>query len=211
MGIELTTVDAVKSWLSGTGKAPAASTDDDNIQACIVMWSWIFMWKVGLGADGDVPEVNPFNEPVEFNEWYDGTGHGLMFLRNNPIQSVISLNVSGRSIPLAPNYSDTGVMINSAKDALIMRGGPGVGYGSGGFDEGVQNINIVYTAGYKNTPPDIERACVIQVALTYKRRDWIGLKSKTMAGGAGTTSYQDYECEPVVEAILNNYKTIIPI
>jgi hypothetical protein len=215
MGIELTTVDAVKSWLSGQGKSPSASTDDDNIQACITMWSWIFLCKSGFTTDSDVPEDSPFNTPIEYDEVYDGTGHGMMFLRNSPIQTVTSLSINGSPVTLSSGYGSTGFLINTARTALVISGGSGVAYsGVGGgacFNEGVQNIHIVYTAGYTRTPPDIERACVKQVALTYKRRDWIGLKSKTMSGGAGTTSYQDYECDAEVEGILGYYQKVIPV
>ena len=58
------------------------------------------------------------------------------------------------------------------------------------------NINVQYQAGYTATPPDVELACCQMVAVNYRRRNWVDLKSAAMAQSAGTLSYRDRHEHP---------------
>jgi hypothetical protein len=208
--VNLTTVDKVKSWLSKNGAIPATNSDDDNINGCIAMSSATFLFKTGRGPqDGTFPEVSPFVQPVEYDEWYDGSGHDRMFLRNFPIKNVLSFTVGFREVIKSLGYGKAGWVISGDKTSIVMRGGGGENlnfrFGVPTIEKGVQNVHVVYLAGYDFVPPDIELAMTKHVALTYKRKDWIGLKSKGMGNAAGTTSYTDVEFEADVECVIDNH------
>lgn len=68
-------------------------------------------------------------------------------------------------------------------------------------DAGAQMLLNYAAAG---TPPDIELAVRKMVFLTYKRRDWEGLKSIAKPE-SGTTSYQTWEVDPSVLEVIRNY------
>jgi hypothetical protein len=108
-------------------------------------------------------------QPVEFNEFYDGSGSDRQFLRNWPVQSVVSVTVGGVALPLATPGSTNGVgiVIDGSKKSISMRGGsriPTRGYAGsysrgndcsgnvGRFFRGQQNVNVDYIAGFPLAP-----------------------------------------------------------
>lgn len=303
--IDLTTLAAVKSWV----KVPLNQTaDDDLIQACITAAGMFWLVATGRGnADGSVPALSPFNQPVPYNENYDGpgnldvNGNSRMFLRNSPIQSVQQLTVNTFQVQQSTAFGQPGWVIDSGGKSLLIRGGGGgsgsftnnffpLGSTSAFFRKGGQNINVQYTAGFPGqlisgelqaiptpagnpprsiivvsrpwlsdagvvnfqngaqfakstlaplqgqyfllgggqylfnsadagtsilisynsagTPPDIEIANRQMVALNYKRRDWIGLKSRAMGGNAGSTTYGDWIIPPEAMQVLSTYKRL---
>lgn len=225
--VDLTTLANVKSWLSAYGTAPANSSDDANIQACITTASIQFMWMTGRGAsDGSIftvtspptPIVSPFVQPVQYSEWYDGEGKCRMFLKNYPIISVESVSVGFQSIPQSTGWGNAGFVIDGSGVSISLRsGGSGLSFspfypgGYGTFCKGLQNIHVLYTAGYPSTPPDIELAIRKWVALNYKRKDWIGLDSKSMGQGAGSTRFTKEEFDTEVQRLVDFYSRVTPI
>jgi hypothetical protein len=213
--IDLTTVAAVKSWLSGTGIAPVNTSDDANIQACITAFSAMVLWKTGRGAEnGAEPTQSPFTAPQSYTETRDGNGSRRMFLRNYPILSLSSLVIGFWTVPQSLAYGQAGWVIDQSGKSISLRGGSNAyaspsffsfGYG-GTFYKDIQNIVITYTAGFAQIPDDLGLTATKVVSLMYKRKDWIGLRSKTMANGAGTTSYVDYEMEPNDVATVVHYR-----
>ena len=207
--IDLTTLANVKAWLSGNGVAPQNPSDDLQLEACITAWSAMFLQRTGRGPqDGSEPTSSPFVAPVNYTEVYDGNGHDKLYLRNSPIQSVSSLIIGQTTIPASTGFGVAGYGIGANKKFIFMRQGGSAtfGYGCGrDFWKGIQNIQAVYEAGYTSTPDDVAKACIKASALEYKRKDWIGLRSKAMAQGAGTVSYVDFEYDPDVERLIANY------
>ena len=212
--IDLTTVAKVKTWLSSGGLAPSNTDDDPQIQACITSFSAMFLWRTCKGnQDGEEPSESPFVAPISYTEVYDGNGKDRIWLRNSPIQSVTSVIVGTVTLTLSTGFNSPGVTVSGNKKYIfICRGNTGIvnltdlGYGWGGcFPRGRQNVQVVYSAGYNSTPDDIEMAARKAAALNYKRRDWIGLRSKSLGQGAGSTSYQDWEYDPDVERLISNY------
>jgi len=197
--IDLTTVGAVKSWLSGSGIAPVNTSDDDAIQACVTYFSNVFLWRTSMtNQDGTMPDENPFLQVVTYTETYDGPGGPRLFLNHRPIQDVQSLMISGQTIMASTGWGQTGYVIDGNKASITLRG-------CGWFYMDTQNINVVYDAGYPDLPSDIVLAATKSCALQYKRKDWIGLHSKSLAQGAGTTSYEAWELDPDVERLISNY------
>jgi len=218
--IDLTTVAAVKSWLSSNGTASSNTSDDANVQLCITAASAYWLWKLGL-QDGDVTEdtESPLVTPVTYSDTYDGNGKTAMFLRRRPIQSVTSLQINTQVIPACPvgpaGINVAGYVITDDKKQIVLRNGsynfatlpqPYGFFGCWTFAKGTQNIFVTYSAGFTVTPPDIELACIQMVAQNYQRKKWIDQKSQAMANGMGTVTYRDWELPPEVLAVMNAYK-----
>ena len=217
--IDLTTVAAVKSWLSANGTASTQATDDANIQICITAASAYSLFKLGL-QDGDITEdtTSPLVEPTTYSETYNGNGKNQLFLKKRPIQSVTSLQIGNVVIPACPNgpagVNTAGYLIADDKKSLYIRNGAYgftsvasfPGFGRWCFARGLQNVFVTYSAGFSSTPPDIELEVIVQVATNYKRKSWIDQKSQALANGAGTVSYRDWELPPSVLGCMNRYK-----
>jgi hypothetical protein len=217
--IDLTTVANVKSW----AQVGASTSDDQTIQDAITAFSSYVLHLTGRGpADGSIPAASPFVTPVNYDEFYDGSGTLRQPIRNWPIVSVSSVNVNGSVIPQSTSLNVWGFVVDQDKRFISIRGGysatvatfQNYPYQGGrgnfraqgpGFCNGVQNVEIVYSAGFAAVPFDLEMAARRSVALNYKKRNWIGLRSQAMAAGAGTVSYATWEMEPQDERTIHYY------
>jgi len=213
--IDLTTLAAVKSW---TGLQN--TTDDQIIQDCITAFSAYVLRRTGRGpADGSIPSESPLVAQVQYSETYDGTGTDRLFLKNWPIVSVSLLQIGMVQIPQSGAIGQAGYVIDGSGKSLALRNGAGnsvsgiltVGFfttvGRGyKFVEGIQNVQVNYTAGFDGAPEDLEMCARKVVALNYKRRQWIGQRSQAMAGGAGTVSYGTWEMDADCDRTINYYR-----
>ncbi len=221
LSIDLTTLSAVKSWVQ---IAQTVTSDDQIIQDCITAFSAYVLKLTGRGpTDGSIPASSPFVAPVSYDEFYDGSGTLRQPIRNWPITAVTSVNVNGAAIPASTSIKTWGFVVDQDKKFISVRGGysPNVAtfqnyrYQSGrggfgaqgpGFSSGVQNVEVVYTAGFNGVPFDLEMAARKTVALNYKRKSWIGQKSQAMAAGAGTLSYDDFEMSTQDQRTIQYYR-----
>lgn len=195
--IDLTTVIAVKSWL---GVDVDNIDDDDNIQSCITALSLEFLHRTGVSLD-NVNNKSPFVEPIHYNEYYNGNGNQILFLRNTPIISINQLVINGVGIGQTDQFHKSlGYTIDASKKYLVLIAST--------FTRGVQNIYVDYQAGYTKTPMDINIAIRKWVALNYKRRSWIDQKSQALPQGAGTVTYQDYELSPDIQSVIDYYSRL---
>lgn len=155
--IDLTTLAAVKSW---AGVPANVTTEDDNIQRCITAASAYWLWYTGKSSENVTPSQSPFNQPVAYNENYDGSGSERQFVRTAPIQSVQALTIGNVPVQQSTVFGQPGWVIDSGAKSISIRGGGG---GSQSFTttlltpfllagqffvKGLQNVNIQYTAGY---------------------------------------------------------------
>src|SRR5260370_27933889 len=220
--IDLTLLATVMSWLTVTNPSAA---EQQSIQDCITSASAYWLWAVGMAPqNGDYPTVSPVKAPVtNIVESHDGNGSARMFLRIRPIQSVQSLTIDGIAIPASTSVTVPGYVIDGSAKSIAIRSGSGgpapgqrltVGFGflssprtgMWTFREGVQNVQITYTAGFTTQPLDIEMAVRQMVAVNYKRRQWIDQRSQAMAQGAGTISFRDWEFPPEVKSVMDHYR-----
>jgi hypothetical protein len=102
-------------------------------------------------------------------------------------------------IPLAANSQSAGYLFDSTMLYLI-------GYA---FKRGLQNISIVYTAGFTTIPFEIAQACIDLVALKYKEMTRIGLQSQTL--GNEMVSYRFWDLTSNQKGLLTQYKKVVPI
>ena len=215
--IDLTTVDAVKNRVVVTG-----SSDDAEIQAAITSFSQWLLEYTGQGT---------LNSIQQYDETYDGNGNNRMMLRTWPIQSLVSVTVGGAPIPIltTPSNGNWGVYVAPSQRWITMRGGVGgmsnfpysrYMFAWGGrqrgpcFSLGIGNVEIVYNAGYPDTPPDIEYAVRCVVALNYKRKGWQDMQSKGISntgGSSSTTRYQDWAWPPEYDKVFEQHKRMAQI
>jgi len=174
--IDLTFLAQVKSRAEVN---PTSTSDDPEIQSAITAFSqWLlnFTGKASLNSVGS------------YNEVYDGNGNLRLFLRNNPIQTITTLNVNGVSVPIvaATAFNSWGAFIETSQKSIAIRAGIGNfstfpyptawqgsvnGYRQGGpsFFYGIGNIQVQYTAGYLPTTVsnDIENVTAQTVTLAF--------------------------------------------
>lgn len=216
--IDLTTVANVKAWVQISS---GNTSEDAIIQDAITAFSAYVLRATGRGpADGSVPDESPFVTVVDYDEVYDGSGTYRQPIRNWPIASVTSVTIDGQAIPQSSSVSTPGWVVDGDKSFISLRGGmaPNVatfsnyrnqynrcGYG-GGFTAGIQNVQVVYSAGFDGVPIDLDMLARKVVSLNYKRRQWIGQRSQAMANGAGTVSYNDWEMDAQDMKTLMYYK-----
>lgn len=215
--IDLTTLQNVKDWLK---LQPPTSNDDDLIQACITAVSSYILWRTGQGDQSGDLSQSPFAAVCNFNDTYDGSGTLRQFLHNRPIVNVSAVTIDGVAVPASSGPMVAGFVVDGTRKSISLR--PGIGSAGFGwtawqagtyratgrwprFNEGIQNVNIQYSAGYAQTPFDLELAAKRIVALNYQRRDWIGEMSRSMGLGAGTVRLTTWELDPQDERILDYY------
>ena len=216
--VDLTTVDLVKDWIPGTFPD---SSDDAVLQSCITSWSYEFLRRTGTGDMGGDYTQSPFNAVCSWDEVYDGYGTSRLMLRNRPVVSIIALIVNGVSVPQSSGFSVQGWVLDSSRRSIALRGGV-LGFGSqlfqnwqsgpfralasvGKFPPGIQNIEVQYMAGYRQTPADIVECANKVVHQNYKRRPYADEASRAMAGGGGTIRFRDWEIPPECQAVVDRY------
>lgn len=218
--LDLTTLDQVKNWIPQM--AAAGDDDDAVIQACITAWGFEFLQRTGLGnQNGDLLQ-SPFNAICSFNETYNGGGTHRLYLRNRPVRTVSALFVNGVQIPQSTAYAVRGWVVDAnARSIMLRAGSTGFGgsysqtawqagayrsFGGGSrFPSGVQNINVLYTAGYSNTPADIVQCANKVVHLNYKRRGYVDERSRAMSAGGGTIAFQAWDIPPECQMVIERY------
>jgi hypothetical protein len=127
---DLTTLDAVKSWLSIT-----ATADD------------LLLRRLISAASGFAQQwMNRTIASKVYTRSFNGNGRPVLTLPDKPITAVSTLSVDGVVIPAAPVLSPATVGLSRVgytfDDHQVML----LGFL---FSKGFQNVNITYTAGYK--------------------------------------------------------------
>ncbi len=152
---DLTTVDLVRKYLD-TANTPApppnaAPLDNTILQLGVTSVSNYWLERTGLGS---------LNSLVDYDERYDGTGSDRLFVRNPPIVSVSALSLGGSAMQASPDGFASGWVVDNSRKSVSYIGGRGGARGaylrgtsgfqaaSAAFPRALQNVRIVYTAGY---------------------------------------------------------------
>ncbi len=99
---------------------------------------------------------------AQYTEYHDGGDSAILLLDHCPVQSVSEIHVDEdhdfeNAVPIDVNdyvlYSEEGLVVRIA----------------GLFGAGARNVRVIYTAGYAQTPRDVNRACVTLVASWFNR------------------------------------------
>ncbi len=138
-------------------------------------------------------EVGDTVNATAYTEVRDGTGTGKLTLRHRPVISVSSVSIgppSSARVPLTVNV-----------DFVFTK--YGIQSLGRGFQTGVANIEVVYTAGYAAIPADLSGAAAKLAALRYKEAERLGQSSKTLAGETITFDVKDFPDD--VKATIEQY------
>jgi len=181
---DLTTLANVKSWLG-----LSAGNDDPLLERMISGFSQnIQSW------------LNRQLKSQDYTENRDGNGGRSMTFADYPVTEVSSVKIDGKPILPASDFTSPGYRFSPT--SLVLNGYI--------FSKGLQNIEITYTAGFKEVPADIEQAVIELIGLRYKERDRIGQQSKNMANGE-TVTYMIKDFPDDVLTLLKNYKKVVPL
>jgi hypothetical protein len=198
--VDLTTVAAAQAYLS-----TALATTADQLQTLITA---ISRWAMTFCS-------RDFRLTT-YTEYRNGRGTDSMVLFQRPVQSVTSVQVDGQTIQAAsgPPWQ---AGWRSDSDRVYL-------FPPFSFTRNKQNTQFVYSAGYvtpgmfslNNTgpavtlPEDLQQAVIEAVAERYKRRDSIGVITKTIAGELITFSQADLpkSAMPVFNAYVDNLPKI---
>jgi hypothetical protein len=218
--LDLTTVDLAKGFISG--KTPGVPDPDDSlIQSCITSWGTEWLNRTGTGDQSGDFQQSPWNSVCTFTDVYDGAGGNRQFLRNRPIQSVISLTINGLQIAASTGYPAQGYLIDGTRKSISLLGGL-LGWNNqlwaswqagpyhkfrGGlrFWEGTQNVTVNYTAGYNITPADVTECASKVVSVNYKRKTYVDEESRAVGGGGGTTRFRGWDIPLECQGIVDRY------
>lgn len=152
--------------------------------------------------------IGPVSGSPTYDEWYDG-GRPQIVLRHTPVQSVTSITESygaATSYTLTPVTLDSGSVAGSfaytvdLSAGIITRRAAGVAMP---FAPGVQNIHVVYTAGYATVPADLVQATNLLIS-----HMWTTQRGGSKRPGTGGDDWNPSHLEswpPRVEEILENY------
>jgi hypothetical protein len=205
--IDLTTVKAVCDYLQ-KGESPTIVA---VIQPMVTGASRMFLSRIGVSS---LDSVN------SYDEFYDGNGSNTLFLDQVPIVSVSCVKVNARTLQPSTTVSSPGWVIDRTRKSIVFRlggvaGGP-ITFGTytasqngyqivGAFSRGIQNVEVVYTAGYTAIPADIVDKVTQLVAVNYQRRNWVDQESQNLSG-TGATAFHKWIWPPEVEECLDRYQ-----
>jgi IPT/TIG domain-containing protein len=190
--IDLATLADVRPYAGSTD--PSKNGDDPLLQDLITGASQYWLTRTGRGC---------LNSIVQYTERYDGNGKDALMLRYYPIVAVETLSLDALSIPVSPDYLQSGYIIDPATDSLVLIGGCSFGWGR-------LSVAVTYMAGYPEVPYDIADAVRKQVAINFKRRSTLDQGMVNYPQTGGSTSYRSWEVPPEVERVIQNYKRTVP-
>ena len=181
---DLTDLATVKAWLGVT-----ATTYDAQLSGLVTAVSSFVTGYLGRQLLS-----------ASYVETCRGNGQRAMVLRNFPITAVASVAFAGQTIAAAadPVALTSGILFDDRQLQLV-------GYR---FPIGLPVV-VSYTAGYATTPPDVGQAAVELVGEAFRRRDRIGLASKSL-GGQEVVAFSLKDMNDTVRALLAPYQVLAP-
>lgn len=181
---DLATVQDLQSWLKLGTPSEALAAELQRLVTAVSVWiqSWL-------------------SRTIPSQDYLDvANGHGgtRLMLGNYPVTAVASVAIDGVTVPASTGPAVPGWIL--ANDQVMLRGYQ--------FTAGEGNVEVAYTAGYADVPPDLTQACVELAAMRYKERERIGLAS--VAAGGQQTNYIVRDMPPGVATILQQYRKVTP-
>ena len=138
-------------------------------------------------------------EAADYTERYDGTNSDVLVPDNLPILSVDTVKVNGRVL----SRTDLSQLPWNGYDfdgnSIFLHGGEK-------FYRGRRNVEVTYRAGFNEVPEGVKQAGVYIASQMYKRRDRIGVTSKSI--GPETISYSTNDLDASAKMLLNDYRRV---
>lgn len=181
---DLTDLPTVKAWLGVTSSAFDAQLG--GLITAVSSFVTNYLGRQILSAS--------------YAETYRGNGQTVLLLRNFPVTAVASVAFAGRTITLQadPVALTSGILFDDRALTLV----------GDRFPIGLPVV-VDYTAGYVEAPADVMQATVELVGEAFRRRDRIGLSSKTL-GGQEVIAFSLKDMNDTVKALLAPYQVLAP-
>jgi hypothetical protein len=119
-------------------------------------------------------------EQESLTEYYDGNGEPSLYVRSVPVIAINAVYESYDQTWDATTLIDSDDYIVDLKIGRIYR------LGDVPFLLGVQNVRVIYDAGYAAVPDDIKMVAIDLVSAKYNRRKAAGISSRSLADGSIT-------------------------
>ena len=182
---DLCTLADLKAWLPNQG-----NNDDVALQNLI--------------SNGSAQVLQYLNRPHilasllgTLTENYDGNNSDRLLPHFYPIIAVNAVTVDGTPVPPSTSPLVPG-FLNDAR-RILLRGFQ--------FCRGVQNVSVIYTAGYASVPLDLKLAAMELFALAYRQRTHIGEKSNAMSSQI-TLSFDMSDVPPRSMNVFQQYRRV---
>jgi len=136
----------------------------------------------------------------EYTQYYDGGGHDMLFLNQYPITTISGIwDDSDWEWNSTTEVDSTSYRVSDEASGII-------NFRYTTLGDYIENIKIIYTAGYSSVPEDIKLSCIKEVARSYKGRNEVGVVSKTLADGSVSYTAQGLMVETTL--VLDMYKRL---
>jgi len=135
---------------------------------------------------------------ASYTETRNGNERVQLCLKNTPVTAVASVTINDTPVLPAVGATGTGYVFDDI--SIYLRQG---GYQSA-FIRGMQNVTVVYTAGFATIPMDVAQACIELVAQKYAKRNRIDKASETL-GTQQTISFSQADMPAQVRTALQPY------
>lgn len=182
-----TDLDLVKAFLG------IAETDNDHDQ--------LLNFFVNAASANCNKYTNRLLKARDLTEYYSGNGKNVLFVNNYPINSITSLYDDTDR-----NYGSETEITSDYYEILPENDKCMVVYVDSNFNEGFNNIKIIYNAGYVTIPSDLQQACLEIIAYMYKNSEEgrMGLSSRNI--GEGSIAIDVVDMPRFSSKILNQYR-----
>ena len=145
----------------------------------------LYVASVSSLSAGDPVAISLF---TSYSETHDGSGKVSQWLKEWPIRQLISVVdlSSGQPYPLNAIVADA--ELPRVTFATPLSGAPQLAILPSGFvlgnifSPGLQNLQVIYAAGYSSPPPDLAQAACELALLWFRNRDRIGVSAEAMLG-----------------------------
>jgi len=139
---------------------------------------------------------------AEYTEYRDGRGLPYIYTNQYPITTV-----SGIWDDYDWSWADATLI--SSTFYRVSNDGNSINFHDYTLTEGVENIKIIYTAGYSTLPLDLVQVCLEEVVIAWKAKSNPGLISITMEDGSIQRNSTNFL--PSSMAVLNKYRKPVMI
>lgn len=140
-------------------------------------------------------------EATTYTQTFNGHGGDKLFMPQFPIISVTSVTVDGVTIPPRPSVPGAGFAWD--EDGIYLQGYR--------FNKGVQNVAVVYRAGYEPSaiPQALKWAALELASLRWKQRTNQGVSSRNLGGEVVTFDRSDFP--ESVKALVTSFRNVVPL
>ena len=134
-----------------------------------------------------------------YTEYHDGGGYGLLFPDRYPITTVSGIYDDDSWTWDVDTLIDPTTYRVIDRNRIVLKDG-------GFFGNYVQNVKLIYTAGFATIPGDLKLACIKEVARLFRTRIDKGVESRSVQVNNIFTKYVMDEFMPETRTVLNRYR-----